>query len=159
MLDIYKRGAKLRGQAPVNQLNNTLGKDNSKPNGTGRSRYTAANRARFSVVGIFELFSFFQQVFVFSCVFTRRFWRRSFFLSRITNWSFFVTRTFWFPLLQNDIFMLLFQSVDTLSKLASWNRWKKLKYFFNYDKRCRVRKLIYMQEKFLIRAKPAQWAM
>ena len=73
VLDIYKRVASLRGQAPVKQLNNTLGKDNSKPNGTGRSRYTAANRARFSVVGIFELFSFFQQVFVFSCVFMRRF--------------------------------------------------------------------------------------
>ena len=73
VLDIYKRGAELRGQAPVKQLNNTLGKDNSKPNGTGRSRYTAANRARFSVVGIFELFSFFQQVFIFSCVFMRRF--------------------------------------------------------------------------------------
>ena len=64
MLDIYKRVASLRGQAPVKQLNNTLGKDNSKPNGTGRSRYTAAKRARFSVIGIFELFSFFQQVFV-----------------------------------------------------------------------------------------------
>lgn len=73
VLDIYKRVASLRGQAPVKQLHNTLGKDNSKPNGTGRSRYTAANRARFSVVGIFELFSFFQQVFVFSCVFTQRF--------------------------------------------------------------------------------------
>ena len=38
VLDIYKRVAALRGQAPVKQLNNTLGKDNSKPNGTGRSR-------------------------------------------------------------------------------------------------------------------------
>ena len=80
VLDIYKRVASLRGQAPVKQLNNTLGKENnSKPNGTGCSRYTAANRARFSVVGIFELFSFLQQVFDFSCVFTRRLWRRSFF--------------------------------------------------------------------------------
>ena len=73
VLDIYKRVASLRGQAPVKQQNNTLGKDNSKPNGTGRSRYTAANRARFPLSAFFELFSFFQEVFVFSCVFTRRF--------------------------------------------------------------------------------------
>lgn len=58
VLDIYKRVASLRGQAPVKQLNNTLGKDNSKPNGTGRSRYTATNRARFPLSAFLSCFSF-----------------------------------------------------------------------------------------------------
>ena len=160
MLDIYKRVASLRGQAPVKQLNNTLGKENnSKPNGTGCSRYTAANRARFSVVGIFELFSFLQQVFDFSCVFTRRLWRRSFFASSHHKLVLFCHTDVLVSVTSKWYFYVAFQSVDTLFTLASWNRWKKLKYFFNYDKRCPVRKLIYMQEKFLIRAKPAQWAM
>ena len=55
VLDIYKRVASLRGQAPAKQNHfNSDKKVNSKPNGTGRSRYTACESPLITANGSLE---------------------------------------------------------------------------------------------------------
>lgn len=71
VLDIYKRGAKLRGQAPAKQIHfNSDKKVNSKPGGSGRSPLNRfANRPVKPQSAFFEFCSFLiSEFFSFSIV-------------------------------------------------------------------------------------------
>lgn len=88
VLDIYKRGAKLRGQAPAKTTHfNSDKKVNSKPNGTGRSPLNRfANRPVKPQSAFFEFCSFFASEFFFvSYCFGRRVSHVVFLFSHITN--------------------------------------------------------------------------
>ena len=65
VLDIYKRGAKLRGQAPAKTTHfNSDKKVNSKPSGSGRSPLNRfANRPVKPQSAFFEFCSFFASEF------------------------------------------------------------------------------------------------
>ena len=75
VLDLYKRGAKLRGQAPAKTTHfNSDKKVNSKPSGSGRSPLNRfANRPVKPQSAFFEFCSFFASEFFFvSYCFGRR---------------------------------------------------------------------------------------
>lgn len=84
VLDIYKRGAKLRGQAPAKTtLFNSDKKVNSKPSGSGRSPLNrSANRPVKPQSAFFEFCSFLiAEFFRFVLFRAACFSRRSFFVS------------------------------------------------------------------------------
>ncbi len=94
MLDIYKRRAKLRGQAPAKKTHfNSDKKVNSKPSGSGRSPLNRfANRPVKPQSAFFEFCSFLVAEFFSLRIVSGGVFLTSFFLfSHITN-CFFVTR-------------------------------------------------------------------
>ena len=88
VLDLYKRGAKLRGQAPAKTTHfNSDKKDNSKPSGSGRSPLNRfANRPVKPQSAFFEFCSFvITEFFSFRIVSGGVFLTSFFLFSHITN--------------------------------------------------------------------------
>ena len=94
VLDLYKRGAKLRGQAPAKQIHfNSDKKVNSKPSGSGRSPLNRfANRPVKPQSAFFEFCSFLiSEFFSFSIVSGGVFFTSFFFVSSHHKLVFFLS--------------------------------------------------------------------
>ena len=121
VLDIYKRGAELRGQAPAKTTHfNSDKKVNSKPSGSGRSPLNRfANRPVKPQSAFFEFCSFLLTEFFSFPIVSGGVFLTSFFLfSHITN-CFFVTRASLFSFLISGILSIQISLAKTFLYVMS----------------------------------------
>ena len=121
VLDLYKCGAKLRGQAPAKTTHfNSDKKVNSKPSGSGRSPLNRfANRSVKPQSAFFEFCSFLITEFIsFRIVSCGVFFTSFFLFSHITN-CFFVTRASLFSFLISGILSIQISLAKTFLYVMS----------------------------------------